>query len=76
MKISEISALRRTRASAGVFRTPAESINVGRSARSIQTTIRRIENGIVAVPRDVWDRLVQSARAHVVVIPIDFESAD
>ena len=40
MKINEISVLRRTRASGGVFRTPAESINVDRSVRSTQTTIR------------------------------------
>jgi hypothetical protein len=76
MKISEISVLRRTRASAGVFRTPAESINVGRSVRSIQTTIRRMENGIDALPRDAWDPLTQSAKAHEVVLPINFEGAD
>ena len=50
MKIGEISVPRRTRASAGVFRTLAELINVGRSVRSIQTTTPRIENGIAALP--------------------------
>jgi hypothetical protein len=47
MKISEISAPRRTRASAGAFRTPAESINVGRSVRGIQTTIRSAKERII-----------------------------
>jgi hypothetical protein len=47
MKISEISAPRRTRASAGAFRTPAESINVGRSVRGIQTTIRSANERII-----------------------------
>ena len=76
MKINEISVLQRMRASAGVFRTPAESINVGRSVCSIQTIIRRMENGIDALPMDAWDQLIQSAKAHVAVVPIDFESDD
>jgi hypothetical protein len=46
MKISEISVLRRTRASADVLGTLAESINAGRFVRSIQTTIRRIKDYI------------------------------
>jgi hypothetical protein len=35
-----------------------------------------LENGINALPREEWDRLIQSARAHVESIPIDHESAD
>jgi hypothetical protein len=75
MKISEISVLLKTRASAGAFRTPAESINVGRSVRSIQTTIRRMENGIAALPMLGID-LFKSTRVHVGVVSIDFERTD
>jgi hypothetical protein len=50
MKINEISVQRRTRASAGVFRIPEESINVGRSVRSIQITIRSLQIEIAMFP--------------------------
>ncbi|MGZ5789618.1 MAG: hypothetical protein ACXWJF_09230 [Burkholderiaceae bacterium] len=50
MKIKKISVPRRTPANAGVFRTRAESSNVDRSVRSIQTTIHEAEHDRVDAP--------------------------
>jgi hypothetical protein len=50
---SGISLPRRTRASGGVFRIPAGSINVGRSVRGTRTAIRRTKVDIIV---HAWQR--------------------